>query len=450
MIQTQHGQARIAAVGLPQQQCRSTPRALSWAGALFLSALALLPLLSLLACRPDVTPYALPGVWSRRLRPAVPAACAREVHESWSVAVEYWTRGLAPGRSFAAAEFERLLGAGASSELRQDAADGVTVAVIIRNGSVFVIAPAPHGVVHDWTRQMLAFLGDAARRYALPDAYFHLTCSDWQLQPRSRAPQPGSLVLALNAGPASWDVPIPGHSHPADGWLATDFPSFRWEDRRPVAHWRGNIMCESFGGDCATRCTRIQLRLAAQRFPDLLDVRFTEANKDVSPCVAELIGHLPEVQDPSLQVSAVTPVAQVRAKFIVASSGTGTPSGLKRSLANGAVVLREASVFREYFEPALVPWQAYVPFDCRDSDKDCRVLDIVRSAAEAGMDEHFRGIGARGQAFARSHFTAEARACYIFLLLQTLQPFFEGGTGALPDAVAARLLPRARRFEQQA
>ena len=102
--------------------------------------------------------------------------------------------------------------------------------------------------------------------------------------------------------------------------------------------------------------------------------------------------------------------------------------------------------FREYFEPALVPWQTYVPFDCRNSESDCRVVDIVRSAAEPDMDKNFRDIGERGQAFAKAHFTAEARACYIHMLLEKLQPFFQGGSGTLPDAAAVRLLARARLY----
>ena len=407
------------------------------------AGLALLRLVEIWTCGASgLGAYALMGVWSGRLRPRVPS-CVGAVTDSWHTAIEYWMRGLVPHHSFSAAEFERILSD--TTAMRQNAADGVTVAAVVRNGSLFVISP-PGGVIHAWTREQLDFIVDASRRYALPDAYFHVTCSDWQLQPRSRAPLPGSLVLALNAGSASWDMPMPGHSHPAAGWLATDFPSFRWQDRRPVAHWRGTLMCESFGGDCATRCTRIQLRLAAQRFPDLLDVRFTDASLDLPTCILEKIGQLSEIRDAALRPSLSVPTAEVLAKFLIASSGTGTPSGLKRSFANGAVVLREASNFREYFEPALVPWQTYVPFDCRNSESDCRVLDIVRSAAEPGMDENFRGIGERGQAFAKMHFTAEARACYILMLLEKLQPFFKGGAGTLPDAVAARLLPRAKLY----
>ena len=356
-----------------------------------------------------------------------------EVARSWDAATAYWLRGLPAGAAYSAAGFERLVTDRAA--LRQGEPDGVTVAVIIRGGRVLVHAPVQR--IHEWTRTMLAFLYEASLEYALPDTFFHVTCSDWQLQPRAGSAAPGSLVLALNAGDASWDVPMPSHSHPGEDDYVE---GVAWSARVLQAHWRGTLMCESFGDDCATRCTRIQIRLAASAFPDLLDVRFTNIYEPVTPCVGDLIRGIEEAASSEVRASFAVPLSQARTKFVLAMSGTGTPSGLKKAFATGAAVLRERSQFREYFEPALIPWQHYVPFDCRSHQKDCRVLDIVRLAAASDQhDAQFQSIGAAGQRFSRRHFTRDARTCYLQTLLARLQPFFEGGRGTLPADTFQRL-----------
>ena len=366
---------------------------------------------------------------------SAPAACSHYV-AAWETATRHWLRGVAP-QSLSAAAFVRSLHHNNSC----------VIPVIIKDSVVRIIPPGNQAPLASWVRDMLDHLLDASQRFSLADAHFHISCSDWPLVPRSAGP-PDALTLSMSSGDAAWDVPVPGHSHPRADPPADDFPAVRWSEREPRAHWRGTLMCESDGADCATRCSRLQLRRAAEAHPDLLDVRFTHVYENgMPPCHAELLVGIAEANNSALRSNAVVSVPRVRAKFLLAPAGHSYATGLKSFLANGAAVLRERTQFLEYFESALIPWVHYAPFDCRDAATDCRALDIGRAAAtSAVMDDALRRVGEAGQDFARRHFSREALACYWRTLLINVQPLFAGASGVLPDEVAAELLPLTRPY----
>jgi hypothetical protein len=282
---------------------------------------------------------------------------------------------------------------------------------------------------------MLDFLHEATLFGPLPDAYFHLTCSDWPMAHRSS--WLGSPVLSMNTGDSHWDIPVPGHSHPPRG----GFDATPWEERTPKALWRGTLMCES-SAVCKTRCSRIQIRLAAQLHPDLLDVRFTHMYKPLEACVVALVANLSEYEDPA---QSFIPIQRLsRWKYLIASGGHSYSTGFKGFLSTGAVVFRERTQFLEYFEPSLVPWREYIPFDCRDAKHDCRLVDLVRQAHD--NDDAFRAIGERARRFSLRHFTRAGRSSYWHNLLARLQSLYVGRRGSLDAAVESRVLRKMQPF----
>ena len=353
----------------------------------------------------------------------------------WVGSIAYFTRGL-EARSLSQQVFE--LRANGSSDF--SAMGGCTISVIVRQGAVYVIpAKAPTG----WTKIMVDYLLLASQTVALPDAHFTLTCSDWPMLSRARAP--GAVHLGMNSGDSTWDIPVPGHSHPNTTFLRTT----PWASRAPKALWRGTLMCEAAElkrVDCSTRCSRIQIRRAAAARPDLLDVRFTNLYMPVSPCIELLVKSLEEFNNSDVaRNNTLSFEAQAtRSKFMIASAGHSYASGYKAFLSSGAAVFRERTNFLEYFEPSLVPWRHYIPFDCRHSETDCELIALVEALRDS---DSARLIGERAQAWAQLHFTDLGRSCYWLQLLTALQPFYEGGSGTLENAVGRRLMPLALRYE---
>ena len=76
----------------------------------------------------------------------------------------------------------------------------------------------------------------------------------------------------------------------------------------------------------------------------------------------------------------------------------------------------------------------------------------LAQAAFAALPQppHRRALDGRrtsAQAWAQLHFTDLGRSCYWLQLLTALQPFYEGGSGTLENAVERRLMPLALRYE---
>ncbi|CAE7198373.1 rnhB, partial [Symbiodinium pilosum] len=218
-----------------------------------------------------------------------------------------------------------------------------------------------------------------------PDVLFVLSVHDEAHLEKARF-NPLPLLSAL-ATRAHWDIPIPGQTwYEAAGgvssqdveqnfglwesaqWQASLEETYPWKSRSPRAFFRGhdwassNAFTEFLPDRPQEACIaphdvsmsfsyrRMYAELSQGELQDLLDVGLTGAPKFV--------------QEQHPKQSYVRPVSlpeHAQYKFLLHLDGTAASNRLLKLLFMGSVVLKQDSVYEEFFYKDLKPWVHFVP-----------------------------------------------------------------------------------------
>nr|WP_294504480.1 glycosyl transferase family 90 [uncultured Rhodopila sp.] len=168
-----------------------------------------------------------------------------------------------------------------------------------------------------------------------------------------------------------------------------------WQDRHPVAFWRGGTTgSPAFNNDWRT-LDRVRLVETAMRSPnkDLFDVGFSNIAQITDPAFAEW------VKGRGMLLGPVPWVDWGRYRYQIDIDGNSSPwSNLVQKLLTGSPVMKLESRrgYRQWFYDELKPWYNYVPIASDAWDLTDKLNWLRRNDAEA------QRIGARGYELAES------------------------------------------------
>jgi hypothetical protein len=154
-----------------------------------------------------------------------------------------------------------------------------------------------------------------------------------------------------------------------------------WQERRPVALWRGSSTGGSLrmGQDTSSN-PRVRLCMRGLELDGVLDARITRVVCADPPNQDDLtrFGVLGE---------HMSPVAQASYRYLVSIDGfAGEWDGLLWKLCSGSAVLRVESEWNQWYTDRLAPFEHYVPVRadlsdlmervewCRNHDEECRAI----------------------------------------------------------------------------
>ncbi|KAJ7444043.1 glycosyl transferase family 90-domain-containing protein [Mycena latifolia] len=181
-----------------------------------------------------------------------------------------------------------------------------------------------------------------------------------------------------------------------------------WADKTPQAYWRGTATGGQIIGPNYHNFTRFRLVDLSRAHPDLVDAQITR--------FADLLclqedgcdrAHIVE----EYGISGGAPQENIyKYKYALDVDGMTYSGRFLGLLASGSLVFK-ATVFNEYFNDWLRPYEHYIPVRPDLSD----LLEKIEWAQS--YDGEARAIQARGQEMARRVMTDAQNDCYFFALL---------------------------------
>ena len=289
--------------------------------------------------------------------------------------------------------------------------------------------------IRGWLRSTLRLIEQSLRlqRQKPPDVLFVLSVHDEAHLERARS-SPLPLLSALTTR-AHWDIPVPGQTWYEEsggvssghidqnfglwesaGWQQQMEEKYPWKTRQPRAFFRGHdwASSNSFTEHLSSRpqepCVaphdmsmsfsyrRWYAELSKSALQDLLDVALTGAPNFVKD------------QHPNqVYVKPVSLPEHAQHKFLLHLDGTAASNRLLKLLFMGSVVLKQDSVYEEFFYKDLTPWVHFVPIS-RDRCSTQNLTDTLQWLLEHDADA--QAIAKAGQAYAREHLSRTAAACY--------------------------------------
>jgi hypothetical protein len=193
--------------------------------------------------------------------------------------------------------------------------------------------------------------------------------------------------------PLSFRAGLPG---PPAAWEA----KFPWEAKLAKAYFRGTPYCgiHRFG-----RCSRYVLpRLAHEGRAPLLDVGLVEYEPS-----HDSERHLNRSLAPLTKAPREPPEAMGRYKWLLHLDGHSYSARLQNLLLTNAAVLKQQSMYVEYYYRALQPWEHYIPFYVTAHDD---IVEVLQNVSQ--HDEAVRLVAHRAQAFAHATLDVDSRNCY--------------------------------------
>lgn len=180
-------------------------------------------------------------------------------------------------------------------------------------------------------------------------------------------------------------------------------PHFPWEQRTPIAFWRGNTTGGYYHYYEWDYKPRPQLVLFSKAHPDLVDARFTGTYY-----LEDNVKWMFETLDLFAPWDYLT--GQLQYKYLIAVDGNSFPSSLKWQMLSGSAILKNNSDFIEWFYGALLPYVHYVPYHPDCSDLNGQITWLQHHDKEA------KNIANNALEFARNHLTLEDIALYYYHL----------------------------------
>ncbi|KAF7314185.1 CAP10 domain-containing protein [Mycena kentingensis (nom. inval.)] len=220
------------------------------------------------------------------------------------------------------------------------------------------------------------------------------------------------LLSSAKISPCFSDILLPSTYHYSKSWWSTKFEhedDIPWEDKAPVAYWRGSSNGGQISGDNFRAFPRFRLLNLARARSDLIDARMTEFTRSQckEDCDADAI-----VAEYNITVDqgAAPPENAFKYRYVVDMDGNSFSGRFLPLLRSGSLVFK-STAFEEYFSDWLRPYEHYVPVRPDLADLEEKILWARANDAEA------RRIQARGMYFANRVMTDRQNDCYSALVL---------------------------------
>ncbi|CDJ35735.1 thioredoxin, putative [Eimeria mitis] len=248
-------------------------------------------------------------------------------------------------------------------------------------------------------------LHQLAATVKLPDIEFLLNVGDWPLVAKSwgegRVP-----VFSWCGSTDSFDMVLPqwdvsrstvlGNAESNPDLLASQGWSLRaWESKDPRAAFRGRD----------SNPVRVKLAQLSVLHPSLLDVAITSWENDENFEAEEQLGG---GSKKFIKLSEFS-----KYKYILELDGTVAAYRNPYLLASGSLLLKQDSIYYEWYQRELSPWQHFVPFDGSGED----LLSKLQWAKE--HDEEARRIATNAQQYARANLLPERVLCFYYKALES-------------------------------
>ncbi|KAJ1336860.1 hypothetical protein BSLG_006626 [Batrachochytrium salamandrivorans] len=185
--------------------------------------------------------------------------------------------------------------------------------------------------------------------------------------------------------------------------IASKADQFPWNERKSVIYWRGSTT-----GGHAKRGNwhnfhRIRLAKLAMKHPDMMDMKITSTIQCNFQDCADM--------RKELDISASEPSDTVyNYKYAMDIDGNSFSGRFFRLLESGSLVFK-MTIFNEYFERWIVPWEHYIPVAVDLSDLEEKITWARNNDAEA------RRIAESGRRFSERILNKPQMECYTELLL---------------------------------
>ncbi|KAH6563066.1 hypothetical protein BASA60_010852 [Batrachochytrium salamandrivorans] len=178
---------------------------------------------------------------------------------------------------------------------------------------------------------------------------------------------------------------------------------FPWNERKSVIYWRGATSGGHAKGGNWHNFHRTRLAKLAMKHPDMMDMKITSAVQcDFQDCAD---------MRKELDISASEPFETVyNYKYAMDIDGNSFSGRFFRLLESGSLVFK-MTIFNEYFERWIVPWEHYIPVAVDLSDLEEKITWARNNDAEA------RRIAESGRRFSERILNKPQMECYTELLL---------------------------------
>ena len=248
----------------------------------------------------------------------------------------------------------------------------------------------------------------------LPNCLFILNVDDEAVCEHDQHPEfsiCSAPVLSINRRKARFkDILVPEFASETRRF------SMPWDEKEPIAFFRGAPYCNDvehyIGGEGGRKvnCSRLIISEYSQGHPDLLNVSITSDFDFLERKWDAVPGPDTPIED------------HAKYQMLLNLDGYGASTRLAKLLPINSVVLKQESVFEEYYYRVLQPCMHYLPIWLH-SEAD--VLDVVLGVrAEPQMAQ---AISANAQAFALTHLSKGARLKYWDNVLQHYAAMFPEG-----------------------
>lgn len=210
--------------------------------------------------------------------------------------------------------------------------------------------------------------------------------------------------------PTSVLIPSPLFRGPP---LRTKGPS--WEERIPVAFWRGSMTGGVYSHYEWDIKPRSRLVFHSRWLPHLLNAGFIE-NEQMYQLRA---GWRAWIYDQGLIKSFTVPQDQVAYRYLVAMDSDTAPCSLSWQLFSGSAILKEESSMIEWYYNGLKPFVHYLPFRSDCSDLEEKILWLKNYDAEAQQ------LAQNAQALAEERLSDHAIFLYLYHLLKSYATLYK-------------------------
>ncbi|XP_060047882.1 protein O-glucosyltransferase 2-like [Erinaceus europaeus] len=239
------------------------------------------------------------------------------------------------------------------------------------------------------------------RKVKMPDLEFFVNLDDWPLGKKKL----NSLIYPIFSwcgSTNSTDIVMPTydltlsvletmHRTSVDMMSVQGNTGPSWESKNSTAVWRGRDSHKQ----------RLELVKLSRKHPDLIDAAvtsfvFSKHNENLYGPVGNHIAFYDFFKH----------------KYLINIDGTVAAYRLPYLLIGDSVVLKQDSIYYEYFYNDLQPWKHYIPVKSNLSD----LLEKLKWAKD--HDEEAKKIAKVGQEFARNNLMSDNIFCYYFRLFQ--------------------------------